>query len=389
MKKNMKIFMTGALLTSIMATAAIASDSITYNSPVPTVEGEEVANYDDQIMLIDMNYDDQIMLIDAGIGGELALTMPNVEENVFELTDVGVFVDGQGIENTLTITENERVLFPVRQVFEALGYTVEYVAESKSINLINGASFITFTIGEDAYAFARMAHQPLGSAPVLRDGLTYVPVEILELAGIESMVNRNTVNIFLNSEVSFEEVQTVTTNNLVEGASVVEIVGVDPIEGLVTVLDAELGEVVLTLTDEQMLELGGLDQKIQVIYSDRMTMSLPPMNAPDFVGVYTEVVSVVDVTVDVNEVVEELNITTAVITNIEEDAELGDTRITVNVELAGLEEMVLNIPSDYVVEFMTEATELEVGQVLEVELGAAMTMSLPPMNNPVYIKVIG
>ena len=65
------------------------------------------------------------------------------------------------------------VMVPLRAVAEALGYTVGW--DDKTGNVTVGIA-MTLTIGRDYYTFAKMAPIELGTAPVVVDGRTFVPL---------------------------------------------------------------------------------------------------------------------------------------------------------------------------------------------------------------------
>lgn len=72
-----------------------------------------------------------------------------------------------------------KVMVPLRAVAEALGFDVTWNAETKRIDLINGARFTSVSIGENAYFINRMAPSPLSAAPIIVDNRTMVPAEFI------------------------------------------------------------------------------------------------------------------------------------------------------------------------------------------------------------------
>lgn len=75
--------------------------------------------------------------------------------------------------------EKEVTMIPLREVAEGLGYKVTWNKESKSAEIQRGPQWSLITIGKDSYNFARM-HIELGTAPVLKDSKTYVPLSFAE-----------------------------------------------------------------------------------------------------------------------------------------------------------------------------------------------------------------
>ena len=108
------------------------------------------------------------------------------------------------------INEDGYLLFPVRAVFEQLGFNVNYEPNTKVITLTKGAQYVTFSTTKDAYTFARMAEQPLGKAPVVIDGVTYVPVtlltDIMQMEGVSVSGTYLIISVY-NEDESTEVVE--------------------------------------------------------------------------------------------------------------------------------------------------------------------------------------
>jgi len=72
------------------------------------------------------------------------------------------------------VNENGVFMLPVRAVAEAMGLHVEWFGDTKTVQVGNSASL---SVGKDAYAKNRMVPVKLGTAPVLKDDSTYVPLD--------------------------------------------------------------------------------------------------------------------------------------------------------------------------------------------------------------------
>ena len=83
--------------------------------------------------------------------------------------DIAADVDVQVVDG--------KVMVPLRAVAEALGYTVTWNNETRSVEISQGAQWTSIAIGENAYFRNRMASHELSSAPVIVDNRTLVPVE--------------------------------------------------------------------------------------------------------------------------------------------------------------------------------------------------------------------
>jgi hypothetical protein len=77
------------------------------------------------------------------------------------------FMDADGI-----------LMVPVRAVAEALGLRVEWFADTRTVQV---GIALSFTLDSDAYAFARMTPVSLGTAPVLKNSSTYVPINLFAM----------------------------------------------------------------------------------------------------------------------------------------------------------------------------------------------------------------
>lgn len=221
-----------------------------------------------------------------------------------------ISVDGKVIENADVISQEGKTLISARAVAEALGFEVEWENETHKVILSNLPQYVTFTIGVDGYTFARTAPMPLGAAPILVDGVTYMPIEVvtelLELK-VENDDNSN-LNIITteDTEESTEETTEITTEEVVnednteaenngegeeaQGLSNAKVVSYDEEENQLLIEDEAMGEVILIANDDTVIvdkdgnaiELSDLKEgdEISVEYSDAMTMSLPPINNP-------------------------------------------------------------------------------------------------------------
>lgn len=120
---------------------------------------------------------------------ELSLPAKAVPQKVIvlkeQLKDTGRAVI-EGVETVLNkpmYMKDNTIMVPLRQIAEALGYEVKWNGENYSVEIMKGAHWFLVKIGEDDYNFAKMKTQ-LGIAPELINSTTYVPMEFLELMGL-------------------------------------------------------------------------------------------------------------------------------------------------------------------------------------------------------------
>lgn len=300
---------------------------------------------------------------------------PNVASTKAAAPTFTVSVNGNELANAAVYeSETDHVMLPIRAVAENMGFTVGWNAGR--VTLTKGAVYATFAVGEDGYTFAKTAPMTIGQAPELVNEKTYVPDSFFtELLDAELTISPSGAISISYGEEEKEE-----------GKAVVTSIRVDEEYKYTAVLvnDEKLGEVQLNLGDESNIVLADGSKgkaadlkegmKLDIEYSEAMTMSLPPQNSPVKVTVLAE-----------NETVEPEKATgNAKITKMEEGS--------VVVEDEKLGEVVLHIGDDTKIILLDgkegSVKDLKAEMDIVVEYGAAMTASLPPQNTPVKITVV-
>ena len=100
-----------------------------------------------------------------------AETIQWLKDNV---PNMDIVVEGQVIDAPAAYADdNGTIMVPIRAIAEALDYEVVWLHESRGVSL-DGK--YTFYIGQDSYSVGKIAPQELGTAPVLVDSRTYVPL---------------------------------------------------------------------------------------------------------------------------------------------------------------------------------------------------------------------
>ena len=260
----------------------------------------------------------------------------NVNEPSTKSIDVknSIIIDDKIIEDAEIITsaEDDITLFPVRKVFEEMGYTVEWNNETKNVAVVNLPHYITFTIGTDGYTFAKTAPIKLNKAPELIDGITYAPMTLLsEIIEMDASVDENN-NLIINTETLPEvetstESETLTENetsseseSLTENESSAEdetfaegensgeatsaeenileanakAISVNDDEILIN--DTEKGEISLLKNEDTEIifddgtpaSLSDIEKNsnLFVQYGEEMTLSIPPINNPEKIVIF-------------------------------------------------------------------------------------------------------
>lgn len=86
-------------------------------------------------------------------------------------------VDGTAVTQPLYVSENGAAMAPVREVGGLLGYSVVWDSETRSVTISDGTLSLAFAPGTDAYTSRGITRQ-LGTAPELKDGVLYAPVDL-------------------------------------------------------------------------------------------------------------------------------------------------------------------------------------------------------------------
>lgn len=171
------------------------------------------------------------------------------------------------------ITINDTRMIPVRAVAEALGYTVEWLPDTKEIAVSQNDCSLKMKISEDSYSLCDLSEISLGAAPIISNGSTYVPLTLLtEIMQEKTVFADNAVTVFGSAVITSVKSSSVTVN------------------------DKNLGEVVLyiddyvkiTNEDGETLAPSKLvsDTKVYVDYGTATTMSIPPTNTPTQIIIY-------------------------------------------------------------------------------------------------------
>lgn len=144
------------------------------------------------------------VVLSSAVSAMCAETAPVLTSS--PISGYSVVMDGKTLPlpSDSVFERNSHVMIPVRTVAEALGFKVEWDAENRGVRLDNGEVNTTISIGDDLYymasstAIGMSAPISLGVAPVLKNGVTYAPVEIF--------------NILYSSDVVSVKDKTITVN---------------------------------------------------------------------------------------------------------------------------------------------------------------------------------
>ncbi len=218
---------------------------------------------EDMIIEVPSNNDDIMLINEPASADDMIIEVPSNDENIMLINEEAPAIINGGMVEGVTAKNG---MFPVRQIAEGLGYTVNWDGEARRVEVIRGAQYITMDIDVDAYTFSRRAPEALGSAPVIIEDRTYVPQRFVE--------EYLGAHVFDLGEGVYDVAQ----------PAVVTIKGIEE-DGSILVEDEAKGEVVVHISEETEILAAGekadasalqAGMTISVIYGKAMTFSLPP-----------------------------------------------------------------------------------------------------------------
>ncbi len=285
--------------------------------------------------------------------------------------DGNITVNGKNIDKTYI--ENGGVkMIPLRAVCESLGFTVDWDGEARKIEISKLPMYITCSPDKDGYTFAKTAPQLLGTAPVLKDGTTYVPVSFI------SEIMEGSVEDGDDLKISLSDVAVEPEN----AAASVYITEINKEAKSITVKDFDLGTVCVNITDEteiidskgEKLSFDALtdERQIKITYNDAMTASLPPITNAVKIEVTDEIPQEI-VSGAVTEIVKENDKVTQL------EIENGDRKIVLNIS----DETEIKDAAGKTV----KAENIKKEDYLSVMTTGISTRSIPPQMTAVKITV--
>lgn len=93
--------------------------------------------------------------------------------------EISISIDGEPfLSETAPIIANDRVLVPMRSIMEALGYTISWDTETRTVTGTNDNTIISLCV-DFAVATVNGSYVALDAYPTIVDGYTYVPLRFL------------------------------------------------------------------------------------------------------------------------------------------------------------------------------------------------------------------
>jgi len=281
----------------------------------------------------------------------------------FAAEDNKVLVNGNEIAADYIVTEDGIKLIPLRGVCEELGFEVNWIEDSRTIEIVKLPIFITCSPDFDGYAFSRMAHQPLGTDPVLKDGTTYVPTGFVnEILGGKIELGDSIAITYGEEKVEEEAEQAVPTAS---------VYATEIGEASLTVVDFTLGEVIVNVTDAteifdaegKAIKLSEIDpaMQLEVIYDAAMTASIPAQTNAVKITVKNEIAQIIK---------------EGTVTEIVKDEEGNITQL-----ILGENEVMLNVAAETVVKDLDgnvkALSDIAEGASIKARTNGMATMSIP------------
>lgn len=94
------------------------------------------------------------------------------------------------------LNEDGVMMVPAQAVAEALG--MDFVDAGDDLYIIS--NIIGFTVGQDAYTFAKLPPYELGTVPVIIDDVVYVPVEFFSVVAKQHNAEVTDTEIVINND---------------------------------------------------------------------------------------------------------------------------------------------------------------------------------------------
>ena len=195
---------------------------------------------------------------------------------IAENPDSQIYVNETLLDKTAK-TVGDTQFLPLRAVCEALGFEVQWIEESRSIEIVKLPVYITCSPDRDGYTFAKTAPMLLGSAPTLIDDLTYVPQNFVdEIVGASLIVEDGAYHIATAVDEPADETVEVS-------ATIVELI-YDENEKLVQIVTGDredpMNQLIFNLSEELTEKASELGLEVgKTITGDAamlQTMSIPP-----------------------------------------------------------------------------------------------------------------
>lgn len=277
-----------------------------------------------------------------------------------------IYLNESILENASIQNKDDITLIPLRAVCESLGFTVTWIEESRTIELVKLPIYITCSPDRDGYTFSKMAPQELGIAPLLIDDTTYVPKsfvnEILK-GSIEEKNGNYYISYGENSQTSSVAEGTVC-DLIYEDDKLVQII-IGDTEDIDSQIALNLSEELAQSAIEQNIVIGSY---VTAETTELQTMSIPPQMIPTSITVINQSPSLFGTVCDL----------------IYEDDKLVQIVIGDADDINS--QTVLNLSED--IALRAEELGIVIGSEISAQITDLMTMSIPPQVIPTSLEIV-
>lgn len=274
-----------------------------------------------------------------------------------------IYINNTALENAKIQKVNDNVLLPLRSICEEIGFEVNWIQDSRTIELVKMPIYITCSPDYDGYTFSKTAPQLLGTAPELIDDTTYVPMNFVnEILHGEISVENGNYYINYGETVQENTVSGTVCDIIYEDDKITQIV-IGNAEDVNSQTALNLSEELSALASELNIVIGS---NISATTSDIQTMSIPPQ----FVATSLEILYP--------------EVSGTVCDMIYKDDKL--VQIVIGDKDDVMTHTILNVTD----EIANTAAELgiDVGTQINAQVQDIATLSLPPQMIPVSIEVV-
>ncbi|SHK57742.1 Copper amine oxidase N-terminal domain-containing protein [Caminicella sporogenes DSM 14501] len=230
-------------------------------------------------------------------------TLSIKQQDSFKKTHINLIINNKALnheETKVYMKKNGVTMLPLRLIVETLGYQLKWNAENREIEITKGAHWIMVKIDKDQYTFGRMSPIALGTAPEIKDGKTYVPLNfITDILKID-VIRDETGTIHINNKKNSIENLSIleTTGKIVEIQKINERtrilvkgkqlknVGYDIIALNITKDTKIKNPIDNTLVALKDLKKG---DEIRVFYEPILTRSFPPIGTAQTIEVLKDI----------------------------------------------------------------------------------------------------
>lgn len=124
--------------------------------------------------------------------------------------DINIFVNGKEVSNDAYVNEEGKVMVPLRQRAEELGYIVTWDNAEKRVTISNKYNTIHLKIGESS-VIKNDKNINMDTKSIIKDGKTFVPIELFSntlnlILGLDDKHQVLNINQFTNNQEEFFKV---------------------------------------------------------------------------------------------------------------------------------------------------------------------------------------